>query len=199
MSKVKQINQNTPINKISRRTVIKIKKFAQAEYEQYFNWIPAGSQKKYRENCNKVRYELQCENDPESQRSIYQHCNKLDCVDCFVTTCSLKARRINERLREFRRISYANGISVGKILHFSLISCEGKSLFQTHTDFNKFKRKIVYPMLKDMGVIGGVVFLHLWSYICMVCGEKEYYCRCKDENEFKEFSSISVENKQRCS
>jgi len=44
MSKVKQISPNNTINKISRKAVIKVEKFAKAEYEKCFNWIPAGSQ-----------------------------------------------------------------------------------------------------------------------------------------------------------
>ena len=103
MSKIKYINQTTRVSKISRAKIIEVVKFAQSDYESYFNWLPAGSQKTYRENCNKVRYELQCEYDADSKRSVFQHCNKLDCKKCFITTSSLKARKINERLMEFRR------------------------------------------------------------------------------------------------
>jgi len=181
MSKTKYLNQTTRVSKILRAKILKVVEFARSEYEPYFNWIPAGSQKAYRENCNKVRYELQCEYDLESKRSIYQHCNKLDCENCFVTTSSLKARKINERLTEFRRICYANKIPIDKILHFSILFRKGKELFHTHVDFSKYKRKVLYPMLKAMGVLGGVMFLHIWTNICKMCGEKEYFCRCKEE------------------
>ena len=181
MSKVKYINQTTRVSKISRTKIFEVVKFAHSDYEPYFNWLPAGSQKRYRENCNKARYELQCEYDPESKRSVFQHCGKLDCEKCFITTSSLKARKINERLMEFRRICYANKIAIDKILHFSILLRKGKDLFQTHADFSKFKRNRLYPMLKAMGVIGGVMFLHIWSNICKMCGEKEYYCRCNEE------------------
>ncbi|MCP6719588.1 MAG: hypothetical protein KJI71_05225, partial [Patescibacteria group bacterium] len=81
---------------------------------------------------------------------------------------------------------YAHGISVGKILHFSILFHEGTHEFHTHTDYRKFKRKLIYPMLKDMGVMGGIVFLHIWSHTCMTCGEKEYYCRCSEEEKIFE-------------
>ena len=186
MSKANYLNQNTRVSKISRAKIQKVVKFAKADYEEFLNWIPAGSQKGYRDNCNKIRYELQCENDPESKRKVYQHCNKLDCEKCFITTSSLKARRINERLMEFRRICYANKISIDKILHFSILFRKGKELIKTHDDFNKFKRNTLYPMLKEIGIIGGVIFLHIWSNICTDCGEKEYFCRCNEEERVLE-------------
>ncbi len=170
MSKVKYLNQPTRVTKISRAKILKVVEFAHSDYESYFNWLPAGSQKKYRENCN-----------------------KLDCENCFVTTSSLKSRKINERLMEFRRICYANKISIDKILHFSLLFRKGKDLFQTHDDFSIYKKKVLYPMLKAMGVIGGVMFLHIWSNVCKLCGEKEYYCRCSEEERvFEKKISIHV-------
>ena len=87
---------------------------------------------------------------------------------------------------EFRRIFYASKIPIDKILHFTILFRKGKELFQTHADFSKFKRNTLYPMLKDMGVIGGVVFLHIWSNICKMCGEKEYFCRCNEEERIFE-------------
>ncbi len=46
MSKVKPLSYKYSLNKISRKTSIKMTEFAKAEYEKCFNWIPAGSQKK---------------------------------------------------------------------------------------------------------------------------------------------------------
>ena len=91
---------------------------------------------------------------------------------------------------EFRRISYANKIPIDKILHFSILFRKGKDLFQTHENFTKFKRDTLYPMLKDIGILGGVVFLHIWSNICKMCGEKEYFCRCNEEERVFEIISF---------
>ncbi|MFX1568130.1 MAG: hypothetical protein ACFFCV_07160 [Promethearchaeota archaeon] len=178
MTKLKQIVYKNALNKISRKTALKVNRYAKLPFEKCYNWIPAGSQGTYRENCNKKRYELQCEHDPHSKKSIYQHCNKLDCEVCFITACSIKARKINDRLKEFRRICYVNGIGIGKIMHFSIAFHIRQDTFETYQKYTEFKRKIVYPMLKDIGVLGGVIFLHLWSNVCTQCNEKEYFCKC---------------------
>ncbi|MFX1370551.1 MAG: hypothetical protein ACFFCE_01725 [Promethearchaeota archaeon] len=182
MSKIKQITYNTSLNKISRKTAIKVEQIANLKFEKCYNWIPAGSQGTYRNNCNKKRYELQCEQDITSKKSIYQHCNKLDCEKCFITACSVKARKLNDRLKEFRRICYANGIGIGKIMHFSIIFHIRRDTFETYQKYLKFKKKIVYPMLKDMGVLGGIIFLHLWSSVCKQCNEKVYFCKCTEKD-----------------
>ncbi len=176
MSKTKQISYKNTINKISRKTALKVENFASLQFEKFNNWIPAGTGKKYRDTCNKIRYELKCKNDGENKQ-LYQHCNKLDCKVCFITSCSARARKVNERLKEFRRISYANGIEVGRMLHFSIIFYMKKDTILTFKKFVEFKRKILYPMLRNIGIFAGVVFLHVWSNICTVCGEKEYFSK----------------------
>ncbi len=109
---------------------------------------------------------------------IYSHCNKLDCSFCFISASSKKARELNERLVEFRRLSYKSGISIGKILHFSIILDSERENFSTQDGYKKFKKKVIYPMLKDIGIIGGVLFLHTWSNICLSCGRNHYFCKC---------------------
>ena len=54
--------------------------------------------------------------------------------------------------------------------------------------FLKFRQKTIFPMLRDMGIFGGVIFIHLRSIICKNCGEKENECKCEEKNLYKKFN-----------
>ena len=187
------------VNKISKKTADKVKEFAKLSYEKFYNWIPTGSGNyentktdgKYRENCNGVNWVLKCKNNNSKKKLLYNHCNKLDCSSCFVTGCSIKARKINQRILEFRKLSYQNKIPIGKIIHCSLILNAKKEYFESYKTYNHFKRETIYPMLKEMGIIGGVLFLHIWSNLCIKCGKKEYFCKC-EEKEIKKRVNIHI-------
>lgn len=193
MSKAKR---TTPIWKISSETVKRVSRLSQIPYEPLGKWIPAGSGNfektkidgRYRSNCNRVSIELACPNGHDSGKKIRMHCNKFDCSSCFPSACSLKARRINERLRAFRDHCYKNRVSIGKILHVSIAISGEESCFTDEEMYRNFKRHVVYPMLRKLGLVGGVLLLHLWSYYCRACGKKykatptenASYCCCKD-------------------
>lgn len=180
----------TPIRKISKKTAKRITEFSKMSFEKFSQWIPAGSGNfekikdngKYREECNKVYYKLKCENSSHnkkhSKKVIYSHCNKLDCSICFISASSKKARELDDRILEFRRLSYEKGISIGKILHFSIILDSERKSFETQEGYKKLKRTVIYPMLEDIGIIAGILFLHIWSNICVDCGENHYFCNC---------------------
>ena len=186
MSKIK-------IRKISKETAERVKEFSQNPYEKFSQWIPAGSGNyekikdngKYRETCNKIYFKLKCESNHNSRKVIYSHCNKLDCSTCFISASSRKARELNNRIIEFRRLSYKQGIPIGKILHFSIILDTERKSFVSQDGYKKFKRNVIYPMLKDIGIVGGILFLHIWSSICLKCGENHYFCECKDSKTEK--------------
>ena len=177
------------VRKISTETALKIARLSnKVKYEKMQNWIPAGSGSfreskedgRYRERCNTVKYELQCKNDPAQKKLIYYHCNKLDCWTCFISACSIKARRLNERLTEFRKLCYINGIKMGRMMHVSLFINEKKEHFSTAEQYRLYKRRILYPALEKLGFVGGIVFLHLWSNVCTRCNQKYYYCHCSE-------------------
>ena len=102
-SKMSKIKKKSNINRINKDTAQRLRVLSQVPYESLNQWIPAGSGNyerfshdgRYRETCNHLRYELKCKNDPQCTKIIHSRCNKLDCCTCFVSTCSIKARMLN--------------------------------------------------------------------------------------------------------
>ena len=178
------------VHKISTKTALNIARLSNTvNYQRIENWIPAGSGNftrtredgRYRETCNTVRYELQCNNNDVEKKLLYFHCNKLDCWTCFTSACSIKARKLNERLTEFRKGCYRNGIRIGRILHVSLLVNNEEEYFRTAKHYSLYKHKVLYPTLEKLGFVGGIVFLHLWSNVCTHCNQKYYYCHCSEQ------------------
>ncbi len=110
----------------------------------------------------------------------YLHCYKLDCNVCFLTTCSKRAREITERLEKFKEQSVKGGLRVGRLKHvtISFPRESDRAQFETDKSYREFKRKTIYPLLRDIGLIGGFVFLHVWSTVCLNCNKSEYACTC---------------------
>ncbi|MHA2008710.1 MAG: hypothetical protein ACXABO_11255 [Promethearchaeota archaeon] len=183
-------NKKGFVNKITKKTALKVLGIAQLPYEKMGKWIPTGSGNydnikddgRYRASCDTIHYELQCEHDPKSKKNLFVHCNKLDCISCFITGCSLKARKLNKRLQELRRMAYVHNITLGRVLHISLLLNTHLEEFNTYKRYSAFKRSVIYPLLKKLGIIGGILFLHLWSVICLNCGDKYYDCTCIEKH-----------------
>lgn len=189
------------ISRIKKETALRVSDYSKIPYENLNNWIPAGSGNfektfangNYRDSCSQILYEIKCENDPEEKyrKRLFSHCNKLDCSSCFISASSIKARKLDDRLNEFRRLSYRNGILLGKIVHFSLIINTKRENYATSKKYGEFKQNFIYPMLKDIGVIGGIMFLHIWSCFCLNCGKKEYNCKC-EESKFEKRINMHI-------
>ena len=148
---------------VNTNEVIKnIKDHQKLEFESFSNWIPAGSGSfektrvdgRYRENCNTYRDTITCEDHRiESLKLIFNHCNKLDCEICFIHASSDRARRINERILEFRNEARTNGIKTGNILHI-VFSPKKDLALKRMKDYNKFlefRSDKIFSMLKDCG------------------------------------------------
>ena len=97
----------------------KVKSHQRLEFENFSNWIPAGSGNfektitdgRYRENCNTYRDTITCETHRiKSLKMIFNHCNKLDCESCFIHASSDRARTLNERILEFQKEARKHGI-----------------------------------------------------------------------------------------
>jgi len=187
------------VHKVSRATIERLRSYRRVPFERFSNWIEAGSGNyektqtdgRYRESCNKFHLEIDCK-DHHGSKKIHWHCGKMDCVTCFITTSSVKARKINQRLLGFQKEAYRAGIKTGRILHFSLSlnhRLARKMLANYDGEFNDFMRKRIYPMLEDMGVFGGVIFTHLRSGICTSCGEKIKTCHCEAKKLYRKFNA----------
>jgi len=191
-----EVKKTTNTNKISNETASRVSELSKMSYEVFYSWIPAGSGNyentvidgRYRENCNTRNIKLKCVHGHKSKKKIYLHCNKLDCETCFVSGCSRKARQFNERFTEFRKLCYRNSIYIGKVIHFSLILNAEKDRFINPKEYAKFKKNVIYPLLQKIGILGGVLFLHLWSKTCIVCGENRTNCKCEGSEYRKELN-----------
>ena len=178
------VNSNEVINKIKTHQKI--------EFEDYSNWIPAGSGNfertktdgRYRSNCNTFRDTITCETHLiKSLKLVFNHCNKLDCKTCFIHASSKRARSINEKILEFKAEAKKHGIKTGNILH--IVFSPRKSLalrkMGDYNEFLEFRRNEIFTMLKECGIFAGVIFTQLWSYKCQVCGKEEDNCNCQEK------------------
>lgn len=187
------------IYKLSNDIVEKVKEYPSIPFENYSNWIEAGSGNfeitqddgRYRESCNKFHLEVSCDEHRDEKKNFYWHCGKLDCTTCFIEASSRKARVINERLHEFQNEAMKRGIKTGRIIHFT-ISVNNELAREMMADYDdkfiSFRRKIIYPMLEDIGIFAGVIFPHIRSTRCVKCGEKEDGCQCEIKLLYKKFN-----------
>ena len=182
------IKTNVNTNNVIR----KIKAYQKTEYEDYFNWIPAGSGNfertktdgRYRSNCNTYRDTITCETHRiKSLKLVFNHCNKLDCETYFIHASSKRARIINEKILEFKKEAKKHGINTGNILH--IVFSPKKSLalkrMEGYNEFLEFRRDRIFTMLRESGIFAGVIFTQLWSYKCATCGREENNCSCQEK------------------
>ncbi len=182
-------------NKIRKRTALKAIFNARIPFEPFGkggNYQPVGSGNydketsngRYRKCCNLRVLELTCSRDGE-KRYKYLHCNKLDCNTCFIASCSKRAREMNEKLLQFKNHCKQAGINLGDIKHFSILFDNYREKFEDDKAYKSFKKHELYPMLKELGMIGGYIFLHIWSNYCLNCYRTEYECNCSQNNMVK--------------
>ena len=100
------IRKNQIIYKLSNTTVEKIKRYPTLSFNEFGNWIEAGSGNfektqddgRYRDNCNTFHLSITCVDHRDKRKKFYWHCGKLDCITCFIEASSRKAKLINERV-----------------------------------------------------------------------------------------------------
>lgn len=185
---VERKKRRNKVFKISRATATKVSGISQLVFEKFGEWIPAGSgnfekittEGNYRDNCNKPRMNLTCEHGHSKNKLIFQHCSKMDCAVCFVTSSSSKARIMDRRFKAFQRLCYINQIRIGKIVHFSIMLDKKREEFRTYDGYRKYKSKVLLPMIKDMGIVGGACLLHVWSNYCTSCEQEHKNCTCME-------------------
>ena len=176
----------------SSEVINKIKTHQKTEFEDYSNWIPAGSGNfertesdgRYRSNCNTYRDTITCETHRiKSLKLVFNHCNKLDCETCFIHASSKRARSINEKILEFKAEAKKHGIKIGNIIH--VVFSPKKSLalrkMGDYNEFLEFRRDEIFTMLRECGIFAGVIFTQLWSYKCLICGKEEDNCKCQEK------------------
>ncbi len=184
---------------ITSKVIQDIKQHQTIDYENFSNWIPAGSgnfEKTktdgwYRENCNTYRDTITCEHHRiESLKLIFNHCNKLDCETCFIHASSDRARILNERLLEFQKEAKKYGIKTGNILHIIFNPKNNLALkrMKDYNEFLEFRSNEIFTMLKDCGIFAGIIFTQLWSYKCQICGKEERKCICQEKELERELN-----------
>ncbi len=176
MSKASNGNQ---ILRLSKTTVEKSYKTAQAEFERLASWIEVGSGN-YEKTQYDGRYNEYC-NTRVWNRNKYLHCNKLDCSACFISACSRRAKKIGHRLINLKEKARQHFIFLPKMVHFSMLIKKEVMLehLKAYNDFLKFKSRTLYPTLKKMGLMAGVIVFHLRSECCRGCNKKSRECNCE--------------------
>ena len=182
-------------NVISSDTIQKIKNEQSIPFERLENWVIAGSGNyekttndgRYRSNCNTYRDSVTCESHKIKGLKVrFNHCNKLDCVSCFIHASSERARKINNKIFQLQREARKQGIKIGNVIHL-VLSPKPEFILSQLKDYQSVKRlrRKIFRMLKNAGIFAGVMFTQLHSIKCKKCGNPEENCDCKDKQLYR--------------
>ncbi len=100
----------------------------------------------------------------------------------FLATSSIRASEIEYNLKHFQR----NKNIEGELLHI-IISPKIETITPHLKDYKKFlsfRKNEIYPKIRELGIIAGSIFLHLWSVHCKICEKPEPDCKCRNQKYF---------------
>ena len=153
------------------------------------SWIRVGSGNyekypldgRYRITCGTIKHVTACKNHPTELKLVHYQCNKLDCEICYVRTASERARKINIKFTQFKKIVQKSGIKLGNPIHISLtLRSELGKPFLDNYELQYLKlRKVVSTILKNSGLKDFTLFFQHEAVRCKSCGKRCNECLCR--------------------